>query len=92
MNENYERAIALAERLKTEGWVIHSINVDKRELTITKYYASLRVWFSVESEYRVKISIQDTIKAVTGEAVDRNAALEELIEAAESTLKEGGEQ
>ena len=60
MNENYERAIALAERLKTEGWAIHSIDIDKRELNITKYYASLRVWFSVESEYRVKINIQDT--------------------------------
>lgn len=60
MNENYERTIALAERLKNEGWVIHSIDVDKRELNITKYYASLKVWFSVESEYRVKINIKDT--------------------------------
>ena len=37
-------------------------------------------------------SIQETIKAVTGKEVDKTAALEELIEAAESTLKEGGDE
>lgn len=63
MNENYERAIALAERLKNEGWAIHSIDVDKREVSISKYYASLTVWFSVESEYRVKINIKDAYES-----------------------------
>lgn len=63
INENYEITIALAERLKTEGWAIHSIDVDKREVAISKYYASLRVWFSVESKYRVKINIKDAYES-----------------------------
>lgn len=62
MNENYERTIALTERLKNEGWVIHSVDIDRGETIISKYYASLRVWFNVESAYRVKISIKDTYK------------------------------
>ena len=45
-----------------------------------------------ESLDEVTANIQDTIKAVTGESVDKAAALEELIEAAESTLKEGGDE
>jgi peptide/nickel transport system permease protein len=44
-----------------------------------------------ESLEEATAAVQDAIKAVTGEDVDKATALEELIEAAES-IKEGGEQ
>jgi peptide/nickel transport system permease protein len=37
-------------------------------------------------------AVQEAIKTVTGESVDKTAALEELIEAAESIVMEGGEE
>ena len=45
-----------------------------------------------ESLDEATAAVQDAIKAVTGETVDKTTALEELIEAAESIVKEGGEQ
>ena len=44
-----------------------------------------------ESLEEATAAVQDAIKAVTGEDVDKATALEELIEAAES-IKEGGEE
>ena len=44
-----------------------------------------------ESLEEATAAVQDAIKAVTGETVDKATALEELIEAAES-IKEGGEE
>ena len=45
-----------------------------------------------ESLDEATAAVQDAIKTVTGESVDKTAALEELIEAAESIVKEGGEE
>ena len=45
-----------------------------------------------ESLNEATAAVQDAIKTVTGETVDKTAALEELIEAAESIIKEGGDE